>query len=91
MYEINSSEKNDIQKLLTNSDNIPEILSSFYPDSTEENKTHLTLGGDAASVNLTKPPFIHLWQYLKKNIKNLYLYSCVQLIMVPQIKALLKN
>lgn len=52
IFTINSPEKNQIREHLSNSEKVPEILSNYFKDSSDDKKTHLVLGGDAASVKL---------------------------------------
>ena len=83
---MNSSEKNEIQNLLKDTDNIPKILSIFYPDSTKENKTHLTLGDDAASVKLipesSKTAVYSYMAIPQEKAKKSIPFTCVQHIML---------
>lgn len=78
---INSPEKSDIQNNLINIENIPKALSNFYGNIEKDDKIHLTLGGDAASIKLIpetgmSASYTYMALPLDKNLKSFPIYIC---------------
>ena len=47
---INSPEKFYLKSSLTDIQHIPDLISQFHPDASENSPVHMTIGGDAASI-----------------------------------------
>ena len=81
LREINSPRKNYLKDCLISIQKIPIILSQYYPSASIENKVHLTLGGDAASIKTIQELGLSaIYNYmalpLKKNLKPCSIHIC---------------
>lgn len=79
LFAINGPEKSEIKNSILDIENIPNVLSNFYPDINK--KIHVTLGGDAASIKLIAESgktaaYVFKILPLDKNLKPIPIYIC---------------
>lgn len=79
LFAINGPEKGEIKNSILDIENIPNVLSNFYPDINK--KIHVTLGGDAASIKLIAESgktaaYVFKILPLDKNLKPIPIYIC---------------